>query len=99
MALQISQRARLSYVEISNFLRSSRAAPLHVGRQKPRNFIQPKLVDLKKRSLHQALYLRSEQEAPGVVPEMLEKYMHSCMSPISNILSMARMKRKQFSLF
>lgn len=99
MALQTSQRARLSYVEISNFLRSSRAAPLHVGRQKPRNFIQQKFVDLIKRSIHQARYLRSEQEAHGVVPEMFEKYMDSCMSPFPNILSMARMKRKQFSLF
>lgn len=80
MALQTSQRARSSYVEISNFLRSSRAAPLHVGRQKPRNFTQQKFVDLRKRSIHQARYLRSEQEAQGVVPEMFEKYMDSCMS-------------------
>lgn len=99
MALLVSQRARLSYVEISNFLRSSRAAPLHVGGRKPRNFIQPKYVDLKKRSIHQARYLRSEQEARGLVPEMFEKYMDSCMSLISNILSKARMERKQFSLF
>lgn len=90
MALQISQRARLSYVEISNFLRSSRASPLHVGRQKPLNFIQPNLLDLKKRSIHQAWFLRSEQEARGGVPEMFEKYMDSCMSPISDILSMPR---------
>lgn len=92
MALQISQRARLSYVEISNFLRSSRAAPLHVRRQKPRNFTQPKLVDLKKRSIHQARYLRSEQEDRGEVSEMFEKYIDSRMSPISNKLSMARVR-------
>lgn len=90
MALHISQRARLSYAEISKFLRSSHAAPLHIGRQKPRNFIQLKPVDLKKRSIHQAQYLRSGLEARGGISEMFEKYMDSCMSQISNLLSMAR---------
>lgn len=66
---------------MSNFLRSSRAAPLHVGRQKPRKSIQPRLVDLKKRSIHQAWHLRSEKEVRGGVPEMFEKYMDSCMLP------------------
>lgn len=90
MVTPFFQRARLSYVEISNFLRSSRTTttPLHVGRQTPRNFIQPRLVDLKTRSIH----LRSEQEARERVPEIFEKYMDSCMCPVYNILSMARVK-------
>lgn len=83
MALQIFQRARLSYVEISNFLRSSRTAPLHVSSQTSRKFIQLRLVGQKKRSIHQARYLRSEQEACDGVPEMFENYMDSCMYPTS----------------
>lgn len=78
MVTQLFQRARLSYVEISNFLRSSRTTPLHVRRQTPRNFIQPRLVDLKRRSIH----LTSGQEAREGVPEIFEKYMDSCMCPI-----------------
>lgn len=88
MVAQFFQRARLSYVEISNFLRSSRTTPLHVGRQTPRSFIQPRLVDLKTRSIH----LRSEQEAREGVTEIFEKYMDSCMCPIYNIQSMAQVK-------
>lgn len=92
MVIQIFQRARCSYVEISNFLRSSRVAPLHVGRQTFRNLIQPRLVDPTRRRIHQARSLRSEREDREGVPEIFEKYMDSCMSPFYNILSMARVK-------
>lgn len=82
MALQLCQRARPIYLEISNYFRSSRAAVVTIERQASRRLLPSlRLADQGRRSLHQGQASGSEEEADVEMPEVFETYMDSCTSP------------------